>query len=87
MSGTKSPSRKAPATEGRWPVWKLAALLYPATALAVAINLFLAGLIAHGVGFTAIPPVTALIWSVPLGVPATWLAGRWVRGLMDEADG
>ena len=87
MSGTKSPSRKAPATDGRWPVWKLSILLYPATALTVAINLFLAGLMAHTLGFAVIPPVTALIWSVPLGVPASWLAGRWLRGLMDEADG
>lgn len=87
MSGTKSPSRKAPATDGNWSVWKLAILLYPATALAVAINLFLAGLIAHGVGFGVIEPVTALLWSIPLGVPAALLVGRWVRGLMDEADG
>ncbi len=86
MSGTRSHSRKAPATECKWPVWKLAILLYPATALAVAINLFLAGLIAHGAGFGVIEPVSALIWSVPLGLPATWLAGRWVRGLMDEAE-
>ncbi|WP_299983783.1 hypothetical protein [uncultured Ruegeria sp.] len=85
MSGTKSPSRKAPATEGKWPVWKLAILLYPATALTVAINLFLAGLIAHSAGFGIIEPVTALVWSIPLGIPATWLAGRWVRGLMDES--
>lgn len=87
MSGTKSPSRKVPATEGKWPIWKLAILLYPATSLAVAINLFLAGLIAHGAGFGVIEPVTAILWSIPLGVPASWLAGRWVRGLMDEADG
>nr|WP_170541858.1 hypothetical protein [Ruegeria arenilitoris] len=86
MSGTRSPSRKAPATDGRWPVWKLAILLYPATALTVAINLFLAGLIAHALGFGAVTPVAALIWCVPLGVPASWLAGRWVRRLMDEAD-
>ncbi len=86
MSGTKSPSRKAPATEGKWPVWKLAILLYPATALTVAINLFLAGLILHSAGFGAIGPVSAILWSIPLGVPAAWLAGRWVRGLMDEAD-
>ncbi|MEX0350832.1 MAG: hypothetical protein AB3N15_15525 [Paracoccaceae bacterium] len=85
MSGTRSPSPKAPATEGRWPVWKLAILLCPATALAVAINLFLAGLIAHGAGFGAIEPVTAILWSFPLGIPASWLAGRWLRGLMDEA--
>ncbi|WP_170411880.1 hypothetical protein [Ruegeria atlantica] len=86
MSGTKSPSRKAPATESKWPVWKLAILLYPATALTVAINLFLAGLIANSAGLAVIEPVTAILWSVPLGVPAAWLAGRWLRGLMDEAD-
>ncbi|MCX8952359.1 MULTISPECIES: hypothetical protein [unclassified Ruegeria] len=87
MSGTKSPSRKAPATEGKWPVWKLAILLYPATMLTVAINLFLAGLILHSAGFGVIGPVPAILWSIPLGIPASWLAGRWVRGLMDEADG
>ncbi len=87
MSGTKSHSQKAPATEGKWPVWKLAILLYPATALTVAINLFLAGLIANSAGIGVIEPVTAILWSIPLGVPASWLAGRWVRGLMDEADG
>ncbi len=55
--------------------------------LTVAINLFLAGLILHSVGFGAIRPVPAILWSIPLGVPAAWLAGRWLRGLMDEADG
>ena len=86
MSGIKSPSRKAPATDGRWPVWKLAILLYPATMLTVAINLFLAGLILHSAGFGAIGTVPAIVWSIPLGIPAAWLAGRWVRGLMDEAE-
>ena len=71
----------------RWPVWKLAVLFYPFVAAAVAINLFLLGLIFHVTGYQAISPISALIWSVPLGVPATWLTGRWVRGLMDEADG
>ncbi|WP_171177168.1 hypothetical protein [Ruegeria sp. HKCCD8929] len=87
MSSTRSPSRKAPATEGRWPVWKLALLLYPFAAGTVAINLFLAGLIAHAVGYSALSPVASILWSVPLGIPATWAAGRWVRSLMDEADG
>ncbi|WP_282152357.1 hypothetical protein [Ruegeria atlantica] len=86
MSGTKSPSQKAPATEGNWPVWKLAILLYPATTLTVAINLFLAGLIANSAGFGMVTPVAAILWSIPLGVPAALLAGRWLRGLMDEAD-
>jgi hypothetical protein len=62
-------------------VWKLALLLYPFATPAVAINLFLAGLIAHKTGFAALPPVLALWLSLPLGV----LCGRWVRGLLDEA--
>lgn len=87
MSGTKSPSPKAPATDdGRWPVWQLAVLFYPATAAAVAINLFLAGLVLQVVGWTPLSPLTALIWSVPLGFPASWLVGKWVRGLLDEAE-
>ncbi len=75
------------ASEDRWPVWKLAVLLYPFAATAVAINLFLAGLIGHSVGLPSMSPMTALWWCIPLGLPATWLTGRWVRHLMDEADG
>lgn len=88
MSGTRSPSAKTPPSEaapGRWPVWKLALLLYPFAAPAVAINLFLLGLIAHKTGLAAMAPVTALWLSVPLGLSASWLLGRWVRGLLDEA--
>lgn len=88
MSGTRSPSRTAPPTdgaiEGRWPVWKLGVLLYPFTAATVAINLFLLGLIFATMGWPAIAPVMALWWSVPLGVPATWAAARWARRLLDE---
>ena len=88
MSGTRSPSRTAHPTdgaiEGRWPVWKLGLLLYPFTAATVAINLVLLGLIFAAMGWPAIAPVTALWWSVPLGVPATWAAGRWARRLLDE---
>lgn len=68
-----------------WPVWKLALLLYPFTAAAVAINLFLLGLIAVSVGWPGISPIASLIAAIPLGIPATWAAGRWVRGLMDQA--
>lgn len=89
MSGTRSPSPKAPATEvpGRWPVRKLALLLYPFTAATVAINLFLLGLMGQALGLPALAPVRALLLSLPLGIPAAWAAGRWLRRLMDEADG
>lgn len=74
-------------TDERWSVRKLAILFYPFSAGAVAINLFLLGLMWQAIGLPAISPVTAVIFSIPLGIPATWLVGRWVRNLMDEADG
>lgn len=76
-------------SDRKWPVWKLALLLYPFAFLTVAINLFFVGLIAQSAGWPGLTlaPVPALLWSVPLGIPAAWAAGRWVRRLMDEADG
>ena len=74
----------APATSS---LWKLGAVLSPFVAGAVAINLFLLGLIFHSAGWSdAIAPVTALLWALPLSLPATWLAARWVRGLIREAE-
>ena len=88
MSGTRSPSRTAPATEtGRWSVRRLAALLYPFAAGAAAINLFMLGLMGQAAGLPALTPWAALSGGLALGVPAAWLAGRWVRRLMDEAAG
>lgn len=95
MSGTKSPSPKAPATdvdgatdphEASWPVWKLATLFYPFTTAAVAINLFMLGLVGEIVEIGGLSPVAALLWSIPIGVPVTWAVGRWVRRLLDEAE-
>ena len=71
--------------DGRWPVWKLAVMLYVFAATAVAINLFMLGLIGTWVGLPALSPMLVLALSVPLGVPAAWASGRWVRGLLDEA--
>lgn len=69
----------------RWPVWKLAILLYVFAATAVAINLFMLGLLGQAVGLPALSPLTALMLSGPLGIPAAWAAGRWARHLLDEA--
>ncbi|WP_068116826.1 hypothetical protein [Tropicimonas marinistellae] len=71
---------------GRWSIRKLALLLYPFTAAAVAINLFMLSLMGQAIGLPAISPVQAIVASIPLGVPACWWAGKWVRGMMDEAD-
>ena len=74
----------APATES---LWKLGLILWPFATGAVAINLFLLGLIFRSVGLGFISPVAALWWSLPLGLPATWAAARWVRSLIREAEG
>ncbi|WP_342672007.1 hypothetical protein [Paracoccus chinensis] len=52
----------------------------------MAINLFMLGLISASVGWPSLSPVATLIVAVPLTIPATWLAARWVGGLMDEAE-
>lgn len=72
------------ATRDRWPVWKLAVVLYVFAAGAVAINLFMLGLIGLWVGLPPMSPMLVLALSVPLGVPAAWASGRWVRRLLDE---
>lgn len=68
-----------------WSVGRLAVLLYFFAAGAVAINLFMLGLLSQWVGLTALTPQQCLMLAVPLGVPAAWVAGRWARHLLDEA--
>ena len=66
--------------------WRLYLALYPFVAAAVAINLFLLGLLANYAGLGSVSPVTALLLALPLGLPATWLAMRWVQRLIAEAE-
>ncbi len=99
MSETKPPFAPPSATDlngadnaspplppSHWPVWKLALLFYPFTVAAVAINLFMLGLIAQVFDASTLSPVAAIIWSIPLGIPAAWAAGRWIHKLMVESD-
>lgn len=74
-------------TDKPWPVWKLALLLYPFAAGAVAVNLFMLSLMASLVGLAPLAPIIAVKWSIGLGIPAAWASGRWARHLMDQADG
>lgn len=71
--------------DNSWPVWKLAILLYAFAAAAVAINLFMLGLMLQTIGIGALSPVAALVLAGPLGVPAAWAAGRWVHRLLDQS--
>lgn len=68
-----------------WPVWKLALLLYVFAAGAVAINLFMLGLLLQPLGLPALSPVQSVVFSLGLGLPATWAAALWVRHLLDQA--
>lgn len=74
-------------TQKTAPSLRLLLALYPFCAAAVAINLFLLFLMFHGYGVPALRPLHALYAAVPLGIPATWFAGRWVRRLIDRTEG
>lgn len=60
-------------------------MLWPFATATVAINLFLLGLIGVAAGLPALSPTSALWLSLPLGLPATWAAARWVASLIAEA--
>ena len=72
--------------DGRRSVALLAALLYPFVAAAMAINIFLLALMGQAVGLPALSPAISLGLGIVTGVPATWLAGRWVRSLIEQAE-
>ena len=71
--------------DDRWPVWKLALMLYVFAAGAVAINLFMLGLLGQAIGLPALSPVATVLVSIRFGIPAAWASGMWARHLMDEA--
>lgn len=79
--------RTEASAEGKWPLWKFGAMLYPFVAASVAINLFMLGLMGQAAGLPALSPILSLMLSLPLGLPASWAAARWLRHLLDEADG
>ncbi len=67
-------------------LWRLSALRAPFVWAAVASNLFLVALLLPYLGAPAISPVAALLWAVPLTMPATWASAMWVRHLLAAAE-
>jgi len=53
----------------------------------VAINIFMVALMGRALGLAELSPVASVVAGLLLGVPATWATARWVRRLMDRADG
>jgi len=66
---------------------KLGLILYPFTMAAVAVNLYMLSLAWQRIGLPVLSPTTALLISLVLCIPVNWLVARWVRRLIDEADG
>jgi len=69
-----------------WSHQKIALVLFPFGAGAMAVNVFFASLIGTWVGLPALPPTASIAVGCVLGVPATWLFARHIRALMDKAD-
>ena len=63
----------------------LGLLLYPFTAAAVAINLFLIALIGNALGWGSLSPMQAVLGGAVLGLPATLAATAWIRRLLARA--
>ncbi|MRX50491.1 hypothetical protein GI374_08560 [Paracoccus sp. S-4012] len=61
-------------------------ILYPTVTFVVWINFWMLALIGPALGLPVLSPTLSLILSPLLGLPATALAVRWVRGLLDEAE-
>ncbi len=86
MSARMTPLPETPKDAAVRPYWRLTVLLYPFVVMAVAINLFMLGLIGTWLGFPAIAPLHALICAFLLGLPANHAATRWIIRLLNRAE-
>lgn len=68
-------------------VVKITLLLYPFGAGAMAVNVFFASLIGSWVGLPVISTGWSIVLGCVIGLPATWYFSRYIRGLMDQAEG
>ncbi len=82
--GGGQPPDQAPAP---MPFLRLYALLWAFSAGAVAINLFMLGLMAPVLGMPSLTPLQALALALPVSLPVNWWVARWVRRMIDEAEG
>lgn len=53
----------------------------------MAINIFMVALMGRVLGLAELSPVASVVAGLVLGVSATWVTARWIRGVMDRADG
>jgi len=69
-----------------WSHAKLAFVLYPFAAGAMAVNAFFASLIGSWMGFSVLSVTSASLIGALLGIPAVWWFARHIRALMDKAN-
>ncbi|WP_245744807.1 hypothetical protein [Aliiroseovarius sediminilitoris] len=64
----------------------MAAVLYPLAMGAAAVNLFFLFLMLQAVGLRSLTPIEAIVGGIVLGVPFTWITGKWIHGLIVQAE-
>ncbi len=70
-----------------WPASRIALVLYPFGAGAMAVNVFFASLIGSWMGLPVLSTGVSIIVGAIFAVPATWLFARHIRRLMDATNG
>jgi hypothetical protein len=69
-----------------WTHQKIAVVLFPFGAGAMAVNVFFASLIGSWIGLPVLSATASISMGCVVGVPATWYFARHIRELMDQAD-
>ena len=75
-----------PSTDKPRPSFRLCLILFPFAFGGVAINVYFASLLLWALGVPVISPYMALLLTIPLSIPATWVSARWISSLIAEAE-
>lgn len=73
-------------TRQGWSTSRIALVLYPFGAGAMAVNVFFAALIFSWIGGPVLSTPVSIAIGCVIGIPATWYFARHIRHLMDDAD-
>jgi hypothetical protein len=73
-------------TSNGWSTRKIALVLYPFGAGAMATNVFFASLIGSWIGLPVLTTGWSIVIGAGIGVPATWAFARHIRNLMETSD-
>lgn len=71
-------------SQSGWSVTRIAAVLYPFGAGAMATNVFFASLLGSWVGLPVLPVSWSIFVGALIGLPATWAFSRHIRRLIDK---